>query len=133
MIRNHQDRHSVRANTSTGTRLAKLACVVALSCLTTLGATSALAQSAETGRTTFMTKGCWQCHGTIGQGGIHGLKLAPDPKPLAYYEAFVRNTMGIMPPYSERVLSKAEMAEIHAYLRSIPKGADYRTSPLLTP
>ncbi len=133
MIRNHQDRHSVRTSATNGTRRAGLACLVALSCLTSLGATSALAQSAEKGRETFMAKGCWGCHGTVGQGGIHGLKLAPDPKPLAYYEAFVRNTLGIMPPYSERVLSKAEMAEIHAYLRSIPKAADYRTIPLLNP
>jgi ubiquinol-cytochrome c reductase cytochrome c subunit len=92
---------------------------------------TALAQSAEKGRELFMQRGCWGCHGTVGQGGVHGLKLAPDPKPLAYFEAFVRNTMGIMPPYSERVLPKQELADIHAWLQSIPKPADYRTIPLL--
>ncbi len=25
--------------------------------------------------------GCWQCHGTLGQGGVTGPKLAPDPMP----------------------------------------------------
>jgi ubiquinol-cytochrome c reductase cytochrome c subunit len=129
----HQERHAMRADANLCARISGLVSVIALTCAATFGAASALAQSAEKGRETFMTKGCWQCHGTVGQGGIHGLKLAPDPKPLAYYEAFVRNSMGPMPPYSERVLSKGDMADIHAYLRSIPKGADYRTIPLLNP
>jgi len=36
-----------------------------------------------------------------------------------------------MPPYSEKVLSAQDMADLHAYLKSIPKGPDYTAIPLL--
>jgi ubiquinol-cytochrome c reductase cytochrome c subunit len=92
----------------------------------------ALAASAEKGKATFVSKGCWQCHGFVGQGGV-GTKLAPNPLPLDAMTAFVRNTKGRMPPYSEAVLSNEDLADIHAYLDSIPKGADYKSIPLLNP
>ncbi len=91
----------------------------------------ALAQSAEKGREAFARNGCWQCHGYQGQGGAAGLKLAPDPKPLVYFEAFIRNSNGPMPPYSEKILPKQALADIHAYLSSIAKTPDYKTIPLL--
>ncbi len=92
---------------------------------------SAQAASAKEGEVAFMKNGCWQCHGTQGQGGIAGLKLAPNPKPLAYFNAFIRNTVGPMPPYSEKILSGDDLANIHAYLESIPPSADPKTIPLL--
>jgi ubiquinol-cytochrome c reductase cytochrome c subunit len=88
---------------------------------------AALAQTSsaaaiEKGRVTYIQNGCWQCHGFVGQGGVAGLKLAPDPKPVEFYEVFVRHSNGPMPPYSEKILTKAELASIHTYLKSIPKG-----------
>ncbi len=88
-------------------------------------------QSAEKGRVAFIQNGCWQCHGFVGQGGAAGLKLAPDPKPLAYIAAFIRNTRGTMPPYSEKLLPPADLADIHAYLQSLPPAPDPKTIPLL--
>jgi ubiquinol-cytochrome c reductase cytochrome c subunit len=96
-----------------------------------LAAGSAQAQSAEKGKTAFIKNGCWQCHGFEGQGGQAGLPLAPNTKPLAYITAFVRNTRGPMPPYSEKVLSNADLADIHAYLQSRPAAPDPKTIPLL--
>lgn len=89
------------------------------------------AATANEGEAAFMKNGCWQCHGTQGQGGIAGLKLAPNPKPLAYLNAFIRNTVGPMPPYSEKILSAEDLANIHAYLESIPAAPDPKTLPLL--
>jgi hypothetical protein len=43
----------------------------------------------------------------------------------------VRSTDRAMPPYSEAVLSNEELTDIHAYLQSIPKPADYKSIPLL--
>jgi len=97
-----------------------------------LAPSSALAASAEKGRAAFVNKGCWQCHGFAGQGGA-GLKLAPDPMPLEAMAAFVRNTKGRMPPYSESVLSSDDLADIHAYLASIPKGPVYKSISILNP
>jgi ubiquinol-cytochrome c reductase cytochrome c subunit len=92
---------------------------------------AALAASAEKGRAAYVAHGCWQCHGFVGQGGITGPKLAPDPIPMEAFAAFVRTTDRAMPPYSETILSNDDLADIHAYLGSIPKPADYRTIPLL--
>jgi mono/diheme cytochrome c family protein len=36
-----------------------------------------------------------------------------------------------MPPYPEKMLSKEDVADIHAYLKSVPKAPDYKTIPLL--
>jgi ubiquinol-cytochrome c reductase cytochrome c subunit len=92
---------------------------------------AALAASAEKGRAAYVAHGCWQCHGFVGQGGITGPKLAPDPIPMEAFAAFVRTTDRAMPPYSETILSNGDLADIHAYLGSIPQGPDYRTIPLL--
>ena len=91
----------------------------------------ALAASAENGRHVFMRAGCWQCHGTMGQGGAAGPKLAPDPLPLDALSSFVRTTNREMPAYREGVLSDADLADLYAYLQSIPKGPDPKTIPLL--
>ncbi len=100
-----------------------------------LGATQAAlaAGSAEKGKTAFAKHGCWQCHGFAGQGGVAGPKLAPNPMPLEALSAFVRNTRGAMPPYQTAILSEADLADIHAYLLSIPKPPDYKSIPLLNP
>jgi ubiquinol-cytochrome c reductase cytochrome c subunit len=87
--------------------------------------------SIEKGKDAYFKNGCWGCHGFVGQGGVAGPKLAPEPKPIEYIQAFVRYTKGTMPPYSEKILSNQELADIHAYLRSIPKGPDYKSIPLL--
>ena len=90
-----------------------------------------LAADVAKGKTAFVKNGCWQCHGFVGQGGLAGPKLAPEPTPLPAMNAFLRNTNGAMPPYMEAVLSNDDLADIHAYLQSIPKAADYKTIPLL--
>jgi ubiquinol-cytochrome c reductase cytochrome c subunit len=91
------------------------------------------AGSAEKGKAAFVQHGCWQCHGFVGQGGITGPKLAPNPMPLEAMSVFVRNTRGGMPPYQKPVLSDADLADIHAYLSSVPKAPDYKSIPLLNP
>jgi mono/diheme cytochrome c family protein len=93
---------------------------------------AAHAASADKGKTAFVKNGCWQCHGFLGQGGITGPTLAPNPKPLAFYSAFVRTTNGAMPPYQKAILSDEDLADIHAYLQSIPAGRDYKQIPLLS-
>ena len=91
------------------------------------------AGSAEKGKAAFVQHGCWQCHGFVGQGGITGPRLAPNPMPIEAMSVFVRNTRGAMPPYQKPVLSDADLADIHAYLSSLPKAPDYKSIPLLNP
>jgi mono/diheme cytochrome c family protein len=91
------------------------------------------AGSPEKGKVAFVRHGCWQCHGYLGQGGIAGKKLAPNPLPLEAMSAFVRNSAGAMPPYSKAILSDADLADIHAYLGSLPRPPDAKSIPLLNP
>ena len=96
---------------------------------------SVFAADAKKGKDAFMKYGCWQCHGTEGQGSAItslGKVLAPDPMPLETMVAFVRSTNRAMPPYSEQVLPNEDLADIHAYLASVPKGKDHKSIPLLS-
>jgi len=99
-----------------------------------LGHGAALAASAEKGKAAFVKFGCWQCHGFQGQGSVatsNGKALAPDPLPWEGFSALVRTSNTGMPPYTEKVLSNDDLADIYAYLQSIPKPADYKSIPLL--
>jgi len=91
------------------------------------------AGSAEKGKTAFVKHGCWQCHGFVGQGGVTGPKLAPNPIPPEAFSAFVRFSAGGMPPYQKTILSDEDLADIHAYLQSQSKAPDYKSIPLLNP
>jgi mono/diheme cytochrome c family protein len=94
--------------------------------------TAAPACDVAKGKTSFERTGCWQCHGHQGQGGREGARIA-SPVPLAWpaFSAFVRTTRADMPPYTESVLSNQELADIYAYVRSIPPAPDFKTIPML--
>jgi ubiquinol-cytochrome c reductase cytochrome c subunit len=101
---------------------------------TLLAAPSVLAAgSAEKGKAAFVKHGCWQCHGFVGQGGVTGPRLAQTQLSVEALSAFVRNTRGGMPPYQKAILSETDIADIHAYLESLPKPPDYKSIPLLNP
>lgn len=110
-----------------------IAGLAALAAGVALHQADALAASAEKGKAAFIKNGCWQCHGERGQGGITGFKLAPDPIPFETLQNFVRTTDRNMPPYREEILSNDDLADIYAYLQSIPKGPDAKSIPLLNP
>jgi mono/diheme cytochrome c family protein len=92
----------------------------------------ALAGDAAKGKVAYVKNGCYQCHGTVGQGGA-GAKLAPKPLPEETFTSFVRTTNRQMPPYSEQILSNEDLADIYAYLETIPAGPDPKSIQLLNP
>jgi mono/diheme cytochrome c family protein len=112
-------------------RVNAVALAAALAAGAMLDCGAVLAASAEKGKAAYIQHGCWQCHGFQGQGGVTGPKLAPDPIPIEAFTAFVRTTDRAMPPYTEAVLPNDDLADIHAYLQSVPKPADYKSIPLL--
>jgi len=92
------------------------------------------AGSPEKGKTAFIMHGCFQCHGTVGQGSVvtsRGKVLYDTQLPIEAFIGFVRGTNRAMPAYSEKILSDADLTDIYAYLESLPKPADYKTIPLL--
>jgi ubiquinol-cytochrome c reductase cytochrome c subunit len=97
------------------------------------GLVQANAASAENGKALFLKVGCYECHGTQGQGAVTGPRLAPNPLPFETLSAFVRSTSGQMPPYHVKILSDADLADIYAYLQSIPEPPDVKSLPQLSP
>jgi mono/diheme cytochrome c family protein len=98
-----------------------------------IGQAAALAADAARGRILFTEKyGCYQCHGTQGQGSpVTGPRLAPNPIPFETLSAFVRTSSREMPPFREAVLPNEDLADIYAYLQSIKPGPDYKSIPML--
>jgi mono/diheme cytochrome c family protein len=95
---------------------------------------TALAASAEKGKTAYIQHGCWQCHGTAGQGSLPtsgGKVIARSPLPLDAFKSFVRTTSGAMPPYRQTVLADEELDDIYAYLQSLPPPKAVSDIPLL--
>ena len=94
-----------------------------------------VAASADNGRKAFVQHGCWECHGFQGQGSTatSGGKVIADTKlPLDAFTSFVRNTNGAMPPFSAKIVSDADLADIYAYLESLPKPKTVNDIPLLS-
>ena len=100
--------------------------------MTTAASAADRAPSATRGKATFIRANCFSCHGTQGQGAGGGTTLAPNPLPQEALTNFVRNTTSYrMPSYPEAALSDADLADIHAYLSSIPKAASPDTIAIL--
>jgi mono/diheme cytochrome c family protein len=94
------------------------------------GAVAAQEGNAQTGRQLFESKGCYSCHGFVGQGSREGPRLTP-PLPFAAFIVQLRTPRAIMPPYEPALVSESQAADIHAYLASQPKPPDPKTVKLL--
>jgi mono/diheme cytochrome c family protein len=88
---------------------------------------------ADAGAAVYRKVGCYQCHVNEAQGGANGPKLGPDPVPFARFTQYVRKPTGDMPPYSEKVLTAQDLADIYAFLRARPRPPAVNTIPLLAP
>src|SRR6188474_93214 len=85
------------------------------------------------GKRIYMRNGCYQCHGTVGQGGLAGARLAQTKMTLTAFTAFVRNPPpGSMPPYRAKVMSDQELADVFAYVQSVPPPVPLANIPILT-
>ena len=84
------------------------------------------------GKRIFMRNGCYQCHGTVGQGGLAGARLAQTKLTLAGFTAYVRNPApGSMPPFRAKVMSDQELADVYAYVQSVPPPVPPADIPIL--
>lgn len=94
-------------------------------------AVSAIAQSpdAKHGKEFFLSYGCYSCHSFDGHGGA-GARLVPMPLNQTAFIAFVRNA-GRMPSYSSKVLPDDKLADIYAFIKTLPASPDARSIPLI--
>jgi ubiquinol-cytochrome c reductase cytochrome c subunit len=69
----------------------------------------------------FMKIGCYQCHGREAQGASTGPRLGPNPLPLPAFARAIRTPRNDMPPYSMRILSDGELADLYAFVAARPR------------
>src|SRR5260370_27738169 len=94
----------------------------------------ALAQDAagnpEKGKLLFMKVGCYECHGTVGQGTLAGARPGPPRLNAAGVIRYVPRPAGQMPAFTEKVLSDQDLADAYPYLKTIPPPKAVTAIPL---
>jgi mono/diheme cytochrome c family protein len=86
------------------------------------------------GMRVFLADGCFTCHGRAGQGGnYYGTApiLAKTELPFEGFKTQVRDPVRVMPAYSDAVLSDKEMADIYAFLQTLPGRRPVKDIPIL--
>ena len=88
--------------------------------------------NAEAGRKLFVSYGCYQCHGYEAQGSnATGPRLGPRPIAFAGFARYVRQPTGQMPPYTIKVVSDSDLADIYAFVLARPAPRPVESIPLL--
>jgi mono/diheme cytochrome c family protein len=78
---------------------------------------------AANGKRIYLKDACFACHGRSGQGGVYrgpAPILAQTALPFDGFRALLRDPPGDMPAYSEAVLSDKDIADIYAFIESLP-------------
>src|SRR5215469_13241244 len=87
--------------------------------------------SADKGKQLFMKHNCYYCHGTAGQGGRDGARIAQTALNLQGVIRYVRKPTATMPAFTEKILTDQELTDIYAYLKSLPAAKQPKDIPLL--
>ena len=86
------------------------------------------------GKQIYMADGCFLCHGRVGQGGGYNTPVPALAKTELPYEAIkmqLRTPADDMPAYSTAVISDEQIADIYAYLQSLPGRRDPKSIAIL--
>ena len=92
---------------------------------TTVAATG----NGERGKELYLKYSCYACHGYDGHGGA-GARIVPLAMTVTRFTAYVHNPRR-MPPYTEKVLSDAQLADLFTYIKSLPVSPPADQIPLL--
>lgn len=96
--------------------------VIALS-LPVMSVFAAQAQGgdARRGATKYHDYGCVLCHGTVGQSSTFGA-AALDPRiPIDGLRWKLRNKSGMMPVFSEKILTEKDVEDLSAFIAGLPR------------
>ncbi len=75
------------------------------------------------GKRLYLAVGCFTCHGRSGQGGaMNGPApiLAKTQMPFEGFKGLLRSPVNDMPTYSEKVMTDKQVADIYAFVESLP-------------
>ena len=89
---------------------------------------------AANGKRIFLADGCFTCHGRAGQGGAYNGPapiLAHTALPFDGFKGQVRDPSNDMPAYSDAVLSDKDIADIYAFVESLPGPKSAKDFPIL--
>ena len=91
------------------------------------------AGNAQNGKKLFMNNGCYECHGRLGQGAAQtgAARIGPPLLSFEGFQNYVRNPKVNMPPYTSKAIPDQDLADIYAYLKSIPMPPKGKDIPLL--
>ena len=84
---------------------------------------------AQKGKQLYLKYSCYACHSYDGHGGA-GPRLVPLAMTATRFTAYVHNPRR-MPPYTDKVLSDAQLADLFAYIKSMPASPPADQIPLL--
>jgi mono/diheme cytochrome c family protein len=85
------------------------------------------------GKRLFLAVGCFLCHGRAGQGGtLNGPApiLAKSQLPFEGFKGQLRQPVNDMPAYSEAVMSDKQVADIYAFVQSLPGPRPTKDMPI---
>jgi mono/diheme cytochrome c family protein len=89
--------------------------------------------NAQNGKKLFKSYGCYECHGTEGQGAQQtgAARIGPPQLSFEGFQNYLHHPTGQMPPYTSKAVSDQDLADIYAYLKSIPMPPKGKDIPLL--
>jgi cytochrome c len=96
-------------------------------------AEAAPAGNAQNGKKLFMSDGCYECHGRMGQGATQtgAARIGPPQLSFEGFQSYVRKPTNQMPPYGSKAIPDQDLSDIYAYLKSIPMPPKGKDIPLL--
>ncbi len=90
------------------------------------------AGNTQNGKKLYTSIGCFECHGHQAEGtSVGGPRLAPNPIPFSSFNNYIRHPTGQMPPFTIKVTSDADLADIYAFLQSLPQPPKVDSIPAL--
>jgi mono/diheme cytochrome c family protein len=89
--------------------------------------------NAQNGKKLFNGDGCYECHGRQGQGAAQtgAARIGPPQLSFEGFQNYVRSPKINMPPYTSKALPDQDLADIYAFLKSIPMPPKGKDVPLL--
>jgi mono/diheme cytochrome c family protein len=109
------------------------ATLIALGCGSTLSQIATTGDAAK-GKQEYLEHDCYACHGRVGEGGsfmYSAPPLAGLNMPAVALQGFLRAAPNDMPSFAPTTLTNDDIANIAAFLRSLPGRSDPKDFALL--
>jgi mono/diheme cytochrome c family protein len=86
------------------------------------------------GKRLYLADRCFTCHGRVGQGGAYNTPapiLAHTMLPFEAFKGQIRDPINDMPAFPPAILSDKDIADIYAFVQSLPGPGSPKDFPIL--